>query len=168
MTRTRALRAFEAPGCALLTDCSRAQGGRDIQHFSNFDPRWLCRALMVVAFVLCLLSAANGVQAQTVAPSTPPTVAQRFDDALLAYERNHWPEAYAAFTALADSGHVQSARVAAQMHRWGPRPYGMRFAGTTAQLALWQRLAADQAATATAASAGPPSGPLALLPGSGQ
>lgn len=168
MTRTRALRAFEAPGCALLTDCSRAQGGRDIQHFSNFDPRWLCRALMVVAFVLCLLSAANGVQAQTVAPSTPPTVAQRFDDALLAYERNHWPEAYAAFTALADSGHVQSARVAAQMHRWGPRLYGMRFAATTAQLALWQRLAADQAATATAASAGPPSGPLALLPGSGQ
>ena len=128
MTRTRALRAFEAPGCALLTDCSRAQGGRDIQHFSNFDPRWLCRALMVVAFVLCLLSAANGVQAQTVAPSTPPTVAQRFDDALLAYERNHWPEAYAAFTALADSGRVQSARVAAQLHRSGPRLYGMRFA----------------------------------------
>lgn len=168
MTKVRTPHAFAARGCTLLMGCSNAQGDGGIQRRGAFDPRWLCKALMAVAFVLCLLSVANGVQAQTVAPSTPPTVAQRFDAALLAYERNHWPEAYAAFTVLADGGHVQSARIAAQMHRWGPRLYSMRFAATPAQQALWQQLAADPATTAAAASASAPSGRLALLPGSGQ
>ena len=145
MTKVRTPHAFAAPGCALLMGCSNAQGDGGIQPRGAFDPRWLCKALMAVAFVLCMLSAANGVQAQTVAPSTPPTVAQRFDAALLAYERNHWPEAYAGFTVLADGGHVQSARIAAQMHRWGPRLYSMRFVATTAQLALWQQLADTRA-----------------------
>lgn len=168
MNKVTTPHAFAAPGCALLMGCSNAQGDGGIQRQGVFHPRWLCKALMEVAFGLCLLAAANGVQAQTVAPSALPTLAQRFDAAMLAYQGNHWPEAYAAFTVLADGGHVPSARIAAQMHRWGPRLYSMRFAATTAQLALWQRLAADQADTATAASASAPSGRLALLPGSGQ
>lgn len=102
--------------------------------------------------------------------AAPADNALAFGAAMSAYQSRQWRQSYTAFTGLADGGHVQSARVAAQMHRWGPRLYGVRFAATTAQLALWQQLAADQAATAAAATAGAgePSGRLALLPGGGQ
>ena len=141
MTKVRTPHAFAAPGCALLMGCSTAHGEGGIQRRGDFAPRWLCEALMVVAFVLCLLSAANGVQAQTVAPSTPPTVAQRFDAALLAYERNHWPEAYAALSALADNGHPEAARMALQMRQYGPALYGRWFVASAGRVAMWKRSA---------------------------
>ena len=139
MTKVRTLRASAAPGCALLADCSRTPGNGDIQCRSAPDLRWFCKALMEAALALCLLSAANGVQAQDVAPSNPPTVAQRFDAALVAYERNHWPEAYAALSALADSGHPEAARMAHQMQRYGLVLYGREFVASASQVALWKR-----------------------------
>ena len=139
MTKVRTPHAFAAPGCALLTDCSRAQGDSDIQRCCAFDLRWFCKALAEVALALYLLALANGVQAQTVAPSTPQTVAQLFDAALVAYERNHWPEAYAALSALADSGHPEAARMALQMRQYGPALYGREFVANAGQLAQWKR-----------------------------
>ena len=139
MTKVRTPHAFAALGCALLMGCSNAQGAGGIQRQGDFDPRWFCKALMAVAFVLCLLLAANCVQAQTGASSTPPTVAQRFDAALVAYERNHWPEAYAALSALADNGHPEAARMAHQMQRYGLALYGREFVASASQVALWKR-----------------------------
>ena len=139
MTKVRTLRAFAAPGCALLTDCSRAQDDSDIQRCGAFDLRWFCKAWMALTIALGGLAAANDIQAQTVSPSTPPTVAQRFDAALLVYERNHWPEAYAALTALADSGHPEAARMALQMRQYGPALYGREFVASAGQLAQWKR-----------------------------
>jgi len=115
------------------------QGGGYIQRFSDFDLRSFCKALMDVAFVLCLLAAASGVQAQAITPSAPPTAAQRFDAALVAYERNHWPEAYAGLSALADGGHPEAARMALQMRRYGPALYGREFFASAGQLEQWAR-----------------------------
>lgn len=139
MTIVRTPRAFAAPGCVLLTDCSRVQGDSDIQRRGEFDPRWFCKALMDVAFFLYLVAAAGGVQAQAVAPSTPPTVAQRFDAALEAYERNHWVEAHAPLSALADAGHPEAARMALQMRQYGPALYGRELLASAGQVAQWKR-----------------------------
>lgn len=139
MTKVRTLRAFGAPGCALLSDCSRTHGDGDIQRRSALDPRWFCKALLELAFVLCLLAAARGVQAQAIAPSTPPKVAQRFDAALVAYERDQWPEAYAALSALADGGHPEAARMALQMRKYGTALYGREFVASAGQVALRKR-----------------------------
>ena len=139
MTRVRTPRAFAAPGCALLTDCSRVQSDGDIQRRGELDPRWFCKALMDVAVVLCLLAVAGGVQAQAVAPTIPPTAAQQFDAALEAYERNHWSEAYAALSALADGGYPEAARMALQMRQYGPALYGREFVASAVQVAQWKR-----------------------------
>lgn len=63
-----------------------------------------------------------------------------FDMAQLAYERSHWPEAYAGFLLLADSGHAEAARIALLMHRYGPRLYGLHFEAGDAQVDRWSRL----------------------------
>ena len=123
----------------------------------------LARAATVLSLALLLTFGAPHSRA-----ASPDDDALAFRAAMAAYQSRQWQQSYAAFTVLADGGHVQSARVAAQMHRWGPRLYGMRLSATTAQLALWQQLAADQAASAATASASAPSGRVALLPGSGR
>lgn len=104
-----------------------------------FDLRWFFMVLWRVAFVLCLLAVANRVQAQNLATSAPPTVAQRFYAALGEYERNHWPEAYATLSALADSGHPKAARMALLMWRHGPALYGHEFVASADQLARWKK-----------------------------
>lgn len=122
----------------------------------------LVRAATLMSLALLLAAGAPHSGA------TPADDAIAFHSAMAAYQSKQWQQSYAAFSVLADCGHVQSARIAAQMHRWGPRLYSMRFAATPAQQALWQQLVADPATTAAAASASAPSGRLALLPRSGQ
>ena len=68
----------------------------------------------------------------------------RFAEAMLAYERNHWPQAFAALVALATEGHADAARVAMLMHRHGPRLYGQHFVLTASQ---WALLASSQPPT---------------------
>ena len=65
-----------------------------------------------------------------------------FETAQLDYERNHWPQAYAAFAALADRGHGEAARIALQMARHGPKLYGTSFAASDGQRQRWAALAA--------------------------
>ncbi len=64
-----------------------------------------------------------------------------FDAAQLSYERNHWPQAYAAFAALADRGDAGAARIALQMARHGPVLYGSHFAASDGQRQRWAALA---------------------------
>ena len=50
-----------------------------------------------------------------------------FAAAMQAYERNHWQQAFDALADLADGGHVEAARIAGQMQRFGLPLYGMHF-----------------------------------------
>ncbi|MFO1273135.1 MAG: hypothetical protein U1F50_15910 [Rubrivivax sp.] len=83
------------------------------------------------AALLALLLAGAAAAAQEPAPS--------FEQAMLAYERSHWAEAYAGFAQLADRGHPEAARLALQMWTWGPRLYGTRFAASTPQVERWRQ-----------------------------
>ena len=69
-------------------------------------------------------------------------VDDKFDEAMLAYEHNHWPEAYAGFAVLADQGHTEASRIALQMWRYGPSLYGLPFAASDGQVKRWSRLCA--------------------------
>lgn len=73
--------------------------------------------------------------------------AQAFAAAMEAYHDSHWPQSYAQLALLADRGHVEAARIASQMHRWGPRLYGQRFTASGDQLTRWQLVANCVAAT---------------------
>lgn len=93
------------------------------------------RTLATALFVALLGSAAA---AQPTADGTADgDYAADFERAHAAYERNHWHEAYAAFAALADRGHAESARIALQMVRRGPALYGSTFHAGDEQLRRW-------------------------------
>jgi hypothetical protein len=85
--------------------------------------RTLATALARAALLGALFA---GITAGAQTPAAIDTAAA-FDNALVAYERNHWDSAYAAFTALADQGHPEAARLALQMWRHGPGLYRRRF-----------------------------------------
>ena len=81
-------------------------------------------------------------------PATAAAEDPCFAAAMAAYEDSHWAQSYAVLATLADHGHSEAARVASQMHRWGPRLYGLEFPASAAQLARWQQLAWCGAASA--------------------
>ena len=82
--------------------------------------------------------------------------ATRFRHAMHAYETSHWLLAFDAFAALADEGHVPSARIALQMAKYGPRLYATRFEASAARSQRWLALAHEEARRAPL-----PAGPLA-------
>jgi hypothetical protein len=97
-------------------------------------------AALATALSLCV---AWPVLAQTAGSASPAadvaaqaSMNKRYADALQAYERNHWPQAYLAFTVLATQGHADAVRVVLLMHRYGPGLYGQDFALTASQRAL--------------------------------
>ena len=95
------------------------------------------RTLTSAIIVLTLLVGAASAQ-----PARAPDAARDFDAAVIAYERNHWNEAYAAFTGLADRGDAEAARIALQMWRHGHALYRMTFSANAQQVERWQRLSA--------------------------
>lgn len=70
---------------------------------------------------------------------------ERFHVALVAYESSRWQQAYAAFSALAEAGHPEGARIAALMWRLGASLYRTTFDAQPRQLERWFSLAAGQA-----------------------
>ena len=98
--------------------------------------RTLATALARAALLGALFA---GIAAGAQTPAAIDTAAA-FDNALVAYERNHWDSAYAAFTALADQGHPEAARLALQMWRHGPGLYRQSFPASAHQLARWSRV----------------------------
>ena len=95
----------------------------------------LCAGCAVLVLALTLL--ASGASAQTA--KTPDDVAT-FDAAMVAYERNHWDEAFAALVRLADRGHPEAARMALQMWRFGPKLYQANFSASAVQVERWTQL----------------------------
>jgi hypothetical protein len=105
----------------------------------------LLHRLTGVVAVLVLLSGSASAQR-----GADTQAASEYDAAMVEYERNHWPEAYAALVRLADRGHPQAARIALQMWRYGPALYRTAFAASAVQFERWTRLggcddAADRA-----------------------
>jgi hypothetical protein len=88
----------------------------------------------VLVLVLALQAGTASAQPAHSAEDT-----RTFDAAMVAYERNHWDAAYAAFTTLADRGHPEAARMAAQMWRHGPALYHTSFAASAQQVERWSR-----------------------------
>ncbi len=90
------------------------------------------RTALAALALLCALLPAHAQQAPDAAEDSAA-----FDAAMQAYERNHWPQAWAALARLADRGHPEAARIALQMWTHGPRLYGTEFAATSRQITLW-------------------------------
>jgi hypothetical protein len=107
------------------------------------------RALTHAALALGLLGGGASAQPAPTADAGPA-----FDAAMIAYERNHWHDAYAAFAGLADRGHAEAARIALQMWLRGPLLYRLTFSANTPQVERWWRLSACGAATQSATPSG--------------
>jgi imidazolonepropionase-like amidohydrolase len=58
----------------------------------------------------------------------------------MAYERCHWPAAFDAFTAAADGGAPEAARMALAMARHGRLLYGQVFVVSAVRRSAWERL----------------------------
>lgn len=101
----------------------------------NRKTLFLTRPLRHAAIVMALL--ATAASAQT---AQAPEAVAAFDAALVAYERNHWDQAYTALVRLADRGHPEAARMAQQMWRYGPQLYGTTFKAQPEQVARWMQL----------------------------
>jgi hypothetical protein len=95
----------------------------------------LTRSLACACLAGIVFSAAASAQTSPAAEA-----GASFDSAMAAYERNHWDQAYADFTALADKGHAEAARIALQMWRHGPALYQRSFAANAHQVARWSRV----------------------------
>lgn len=72
----------------------------------------------------------------------------RFGDAMSRYEVGHYEAAFAAFGALADSGHCEATRIAHQMARHGRALYALEFRVEPERLQRWARRGGCPAATA--------------------
>ncbi|MDP1900983.1 MAG: hypothetical protein Q8K96_11080 [Rubrivivax sp.] len=74
------------------------------------------------------------------ASATDTATAQAFDTALQDYERCHWLLAFEQLVRLADRDHEHAARMAMQMHRYGPGLYGQAFALSPGQVERYARV----------------------------
>ena len=104
------------------------------------------RPLATAIVLLTAWASLTGALAQPVAGAQATAQADaaaewagQFDAALVEYERNHWPQAFAALSALADRGHPEAARMALQMWRYGPALYRLEFLATSRQVETWAR-----------------------------
>ncbi len=91
--------------------------------------------------VLCVTGASTLGQPAAASPTQAAiqTLADRFDAAMQAYERNQWPQAFDALRQLAELGHADASRVVMQMHQHGLQLYGQQFALTAGQLARFSQ-----------------------------
>lgn len=91
------------------------------------------RAVVPFVAVLAFAGAACVAQPRSGAPAADALAA-----AHEAYERGHWPQAFAAFAQRADEGHAEAARIALLMHRHGPTLYGQHFDASPYQQLQWR------------------------------
>jgi hypothetical protein len=70
--------------------------------------------------------------------ATADALSQRHEQAQMAYEQGHYAQAFAESAALADLGHADAARTAAQMSRYGRTLYGMDLPLAPQRLSLWR------------------------------
>jgi len=91
------------------------------------------RRLVAAAALVALLPLAA---AQPTTP-TPADNERAYAAAQAEYDRGHYSAAFVAFATLADAGHVESARVAIQMHHYALGLYQQRFAAGPKQIGRW-------------------------------
>lgn len=72
------------------------------------------------------------------AQNTTSSAQAQFAEAMEAYERNHWIEAFLGLSRLADKGDSQAARIAFQMSKYGPFLYKTEFLITGVQYDQWR------------------------------
>lgn len=60
----------------------------------------------------CFLTALLLMSTGSAMAEIEERIADQFRAAMLAYERNHWPEAHAGLVVLADQGHAEASRIA--------------------------------------------------------
>lgn len=129
--------------------CAFAPGGHLMKRLPliSHHPRLRrCFGVAAAWFVASTLAAAQGGE----------ELEPRFAQAHQAYERNHWHEAYVEFGRLGELGHVESARIALQMWRFGPLLFGTSLSADEARLMRWVQAASCDAGTAC--NAQPPAG----------
>ncbi len=98
------------------------------------------RRIVIPSLRVAMLAGALLASVAAAQPPAAPAFDAAFDNALVAYERNHWDEAYTALAQLADRGHPQAARMALQMWRFGQKLYRMDFSASPAQPERWTRM----------------------------
>ncbi len=91
-------------------------------------------ARMVGALMLGLLGGL-GIAARAQEPPGSAAWHRAQED----YAIGHYAEAYAGFAHLADAGREDAARIALQMHRFGPMLYRQSFTASREQLGQWRR-----------------------------
>lgn len=69
----------------------------------------------------------------------PDSMQAAFDRAMVEYTRCHWKAAWEQLAHLADAAHPVAARLALDMHRFGPRLFGGAFHADTRRLVAWAR-----------------------------
>jgi hypothetical protein len=117
------------------------------------SPRLVISSMRQAAVALALAAATTGLglgmagAAVALAPTTqslslaaPDTQAQRYADAVTAFQTQRYSAAYGRFAALADEGHVPSALMALAMVRYSPM-FGTEWSATPAQLRDWSLMA---------------------------
>lgn len=89
----------------------------------------------VCAFVLaCGIAGAASAQSSAL-----PSLQDRFELAMQAYETQHFQSAYDQLVRLADEGHAEAARIALLMARYGRPLYGIECAASGTQRVAWTR-----------------------------
>lgn len=72
----------------------------------------------------------------------PRTADEEFEYAVTLYKKARWAGAFGRFSALADRGHPEAARIALFMVRYGGELHGSRWTATQDQIDHWISLAA--------------------------
>lgn len=99
-----------------------------------------CLAKHGAAMVLCIAS----VGAHARDSDETPGMERAFIEAMEHYDQCRWSPAYANFAILADSGHVESARIALLMARHGSKLFGGPREASPSQIERWRRLSLDR------------------------
>lgn len=104
---------------------------------------WRALWVMLLAFIAYAVLSGSPVDAQTVSPAVvveaaPPPAGPASSAAGTGSSITVWAEVYESVARLADSGSVAAARLALQMHRYGPSVYGVSFEASDLQLRRWQ------------------------------
>lgn len=131
MSHREANSATGSPALIAVAWTLRVGMGRPIK-------RYMRRGLAVVLGAAVIVFAGAPALAQpasaSAAQASSHALDDRFDDAMQAYERNHWPQAFEAFRQLAEQGHVDAARLVLQMHWQGTHLYRQQFSLTPSQI----------------------------------
>ena len=109
-------------------------------------PRFRAPLLLALAATCCL--AVAPAQAADASPAE-----SQFDQAMDAYERNHWSLAFDGLAVLADAGDGEAARLAWLMSRHGAALYRVRLEAEPTRRQRWLALAVGRPPAAQLAAA---------------